>query len=479
MAGNKGRPTLGRKRGTVSAEAGQPLKFIEEENPSDQDEPRAEDDPYFSAIAETLAAYRKAAHALLEGKYADQKQIAPLHMREPYDIFVIRCIDGIFVRYDLAPDGEGSVRCAETKAGVAEIAPRFSENMIHLPSDPSTYIPPDGGPVVSMLRSEIKTGITEELLRYRPLIYAKPTLPDNFELPKPPARPPFLVSVNNEFHFQIGGFVAPSDSPLDPQGPDAQCFIAQGSRTRLPVGWQTIEIYSVVGEEYWKPEYASTWAELDLLAVIAQINALQSSLTTLDGRGATRSKYASVLEEFKGLLNGLEEPVHQFLKEHHELLCPTATAWWSKLDFGDRVSDFVFREPYDDYLLVEIEAPIRKLFRQDGQQREELTHAINQTLDWIQHIANNREKVEQDLGLRGISTNPRTLIVIGRSDSLTEDDRRKLVTIQAQHNKLRILTYDDVLATARTTLERILGPLSLQGQNAELYYYKSPPDTTP
>jgi hypothetical protein len=144
------------------------------------------------------------------------------------------------------------------------------------------------------------------------------------------------------------------------------------------------------------------------------------------------------------------------------------------LPFGDRFSDFVFREPHNDYLLVEIEAPIREIFRKNGQQREELTHAINQITDWIQYIADNKQKVEEKLGLSGISTNPRTLVVIGRSASLTEDNRHKLVTLQAQQNKLRILTYEDLIASARANLEQILGPLALQGQNVELYYYKEP-----
>ena len=71
------------------------------------------------------------------------------------------------------------------------------------------------------------------------------------------------------------------------------------------------------------------------------------------------------LDEFEALLDGLEEPVHQFLKLHPELLCPTYERFWSKMAFGDRVSDFVFRESYNDYQLVEIEAPIRELFRKD------------------------------------------------------------------------------------------------------------------
>ena len=50
-------------------------------------------------------------------------------------------------------------------------------------------------------------------------------------------------------------------------------------------------------------------------------------------------------------------------------------------------------------LLVEIEAPYRELFRRDGQQREELTHAINQIHDWLQYIQDNKTAVEEKLGL--------------------------------------------------------------------------------
>jgi hypothetical protein len=177
------------------------------------------------------------------------------------------------------------------------------------------------------------------------------------------------------------------------------------------------------------------------------------------------------LDEFKGLLEGPEEPVHQFLKSHPVLISPTCDTYWSKLPFGDRISDFVFREPHDDYELVELEAPIRAMFRSDGQQRQELTHAINQILDWLQYIEDNKQKVENEFGLTGISTSPRSLIVIGRSDTLNSEDRRKLTTIQNQIPRLRIITYDDLLDGARATIERILGPVGPRGHNVRIYFF--------
>ena len=74
------------------------------------------------------------------------------------------------------------------------------------------------------------------------------------------------------------------------------------------------------------------------------------------------------------------------------------------------------------------------------------------------------------MGLTGISTQPRSLIVIGRSADLTDANRRKLVTLQNTAPKLRIMTYDDVLASAKSTVENLLGPLWETKGNAEIYY---------
>jgi hypothetical protein len=191
----------------------------------------------------------------------------------------------------------------------------------------------------------------------------------------------------------------------------------------LPVGWQAIEVYPRLPEEYWRPENANMWAELDLTTAIMQYNAVKSQLQQLDGRRAARERYSALLEQFAALLTGPEEPCHQFLKDNPEILCATYDTVWSKLRLGEHVSDFVFRESCNDYLLVEIEAPHRELFRKDGHPRHELTHAIGQIYDWLRYIQENKSKIERELDLIGISATPRSLVVIGRSASLSEDNR--------------------------------------------------------
>src|SRR5215471_2646206 len=101
------------------------------------------------------------------------------------------------------------------------------------------------------------------------------------------------------------------------------------------------------------------WAELDILSTVAKRNLHDSQLNAVDCRGRERERYADLLDQFEVLLQGPEEPVHQFLRQHPVLICPTAEKVWSKLPFGSRVSDFVFREAHNDYQLVELEAPVR------------------------------------------------------------------------------------------------------------------------
>lgn len=456
------------KRGTVTVQLGQPLQFAEDANSEaagDRQDPK-----YSKPMARALLAYNKAARQLLGDKHAVLRDVAPAHLRKPCNILVLQCADGVLVRYDIVPKDEAKARFATTKDRLAQIAPWFSDQVLHFPDDPTTYTLPAPGPELVMGKTDA-TGVFEETLRFHPVIIAKTALPDGFEMPKPPARPILLVAVDNDFAIQTEGRAVPIGLPPTTTGPDIDKFITY-SRFRLPVGWQRIEVYPLLADEYWVPEYAPMWAELDLMSAVLQRNQIEANLRAIDDRGTMRKKYAALLDEFEALLAGPEEPMHQFLKQHPELICPTTGRWWSKLRFGDRVSDFVFCEANNDYLLVEIEAPIRELFRQDGQQREPLTHAINQISDWIGFISRNRERVEKELDLVGISANPRALVVIGRSASLTPENHDKLVTIQAQYGKLRILTYDDLLAAARANLERLLGPLTLKTENAEVYFFK-------
>jgi hypothetical protein len=453
------------KQGTVTVQQGKPLQFGD---PVEADSPTTPERENANCVADSIKAYCTAAKDLLSSRYACYAEFMPKHLQGPCSTFVIRCSDGVFIRYDAAAEGEPKTRVTALNETLANIAPNFSEYFIHYGVDPENLNFDEKSPclVAGIIDAG---GAQRDSVSYRLGVFTTGHFPDGYLHPKPPLRPACLVSVTNELEVAMGGRLVPSDDPLLQDGPDVQHFVAHG-RLCLSMGWLAIEIYPLLGDEHWRPEYAAAWAECDILAIAAQRNLQEIQLNTLDSRAETRKRYAALLAEFESLLQGPEEPIHQFLLQHPELLCPTYDKLWSKMPFGATKSDFVFRTPHNDYELVEIEAPGRQLFRQDGQQHADLTHAINQTSDWVRYIEDNKSTVERELGLTGISTNPRRLIVLGRSKSLTEVNRRKVTTLQNDQPKLRIQTYDDLLAGTRANLERILGPLGLMGQNVKLYY---------
>lgn len=454
------------KEGTVIAEPGKPLRFPD--SWESQAPPHAEQKDAF-LVADALHAYRVAARNLLSGKYACYADIMPQHLRNKCNIFVLRCSDGVFVRHEAA-QGAAIQRVAGTSAALAEVAPHLSEHVVRFGPMPNRPDSKELGPKL-VFGLEDAAGARSELLTFYPVIFASANLPDGFQIPQPPARPICLASIQNEITVQLDGLVNSSGHAKATEKTNTHRFLAS-RRLELPVGWLAIEIYPALSDDHWNPAYASIWAELDILAIAARHNLHENRLHELDPRAETRRQYGLLLREFEHLLNGPEEPLHQFLRQHPELISPTSDKQWSKVPFGATKSDFVFREPHNDYELVELEAPARQLFRQDGQQHADLTHAVDQTIDWVRYIEDNKRTVEDELGLSGISINPRRLIVIGRSKSLTEENRRKLTALLNGQPKLRILTYDDLLAGARANLERVLGPLSLTGQNLRIHFFK-------
>ena len=160
----------------------------------------------------------------------------------------------------------------------------------------------------------------------------------------------------------------------------------------------------------------------------------------------------------------------RFLRDNPSLLCPTYIRFWPKLPLGARETDFVFREANNDYLLVELERSTHRLFLRDGHTSSELNHACGQIVDWKRYLEDNLATVQRELGLIGISANPNSLVVIGRSQSLTPENRRKLVTMHNESPKLKIMTYDDVYDNAQAVIQNLLGIIWDTPEHTRLYY---------
>lgn len=452
--------------GIIQFSAGKPIEIVDTSRvPADVlSEPQQS---LLSAVGSTVHEYLKTCRLLLNGKYARIREYAPPHLRDPGMVIAICCEDGIIIRYDTRDDRLLGTGWGDEK--LPELAPKISEGVVYCHPDRNfTSRVPQTGPKMTLEKIDGATGAQTEIICARvgfDVVLEAPTQP----LPTPPSKPYCLLSVRNSLDIELEGETLPSEN----SGQKSRKFLLRATMI-LPVGWQCIEIFPFADVNHWKPEYARMWAENDLLAAVVRGQFREAQLRTLDPNAAARKEFGNLLEAYKALLDSnpkREEVLQSFLKENPVLLCPTYTMVRPKLQIGARVTDFVFQAASGDYLLVELEKSTDPLFIQSGDTSSKLNHARDQISDWRRYIEDNLSTVQHELGLPGISSNPKGLIVIGRAQSLSEENRRKLVTLENGSPRTKIMTYDDVFTNAKVLIENLLGPLWLGAGNTEVYYF--------
>ncbi len=421
-----------------------------------------------ATLGQALRGYREAARTLLETKYPELREIAPPHLQGRCGCLAVVCDDGIVLRWD--EEDPPKVRIGSTSGAPGEElietwAPRLSERFVWCPPEVAGFQIPTDGQRLQMFK--VSPDGTQEVV----LDAVFGAVVNRNQKVQPPATPPGrplpLASLlpDLETVLEIEMF----DASTEPRpGIGIRGLVRQ--RARLPVGWSALEIYPKFDPAAWKPENAPVWAEIDLLGIAARHGLRESKFNALDVRAAARREYWRLLDVFSRLLTGDEKALQGFLAGNPALLSPSHVVARPKVPLGSRVTDFVLKEATGEYVLVALEAPTRQLFRKDGQQHEDLTHAIDQITDWIRYLEDNLLTAQRELKLDGISTSPRALIVIGRTAGLTDSDRRKLTTVQNRNPKLQILTYDDLLAAAEATIANLYGPRFVSSSGAEIYY---------
>lgn len=465
-------------KGTYKLEVkpGVPLEMSDSNGPLDTTGPLANSrvSPLeFSNILDTFVAYKRELERLLRGPLAHLNEIVPVYWREKANVWIFRCKDGLLVRYDVANEEKGKVLISNLESSIVEFGPLLSEQVIQIHDSAEYTSDPNKGITLTFQKHEA-TGTVVPLWAMK-FVYDV-VLKEPESLPQNPQRPFCLISLENVLDIEVHGLELPTDvdvSTLDVNKPPASSrpFVSL-ARVRLPVGWECIQIYPFYTVDDWKPEYASLWAERDLLAFATAYHAREEVIRTLDPYADARLRFSRLFQQFQELLDSPslpEEVLQKFLKENPQLLCPSYVKMWPKLKLGKTVTDFVFREAVGEYLLVELELSSARLFRKDGHMTAEVNHALGQITDWKRYIEENISTVRNELGLEGISSNPKSLVVIGRSYMLSNALRKKLSTFENERPRTKIFTYDDVLANARVVVENLLGPIPAD-QNSRVIY---------
>lgn len=165
----------------------------------------------------------------------------------------------------------------------------------------------------------------------------------------------------------------------------------------------------------------------------------------------------AAIREFRILLdtNPDEEKVQLYLSidRNKIILEPSAVSITPKIKLGtEYVTDFVIELSQHQYVLVEIERPEHSLFTKQGRVTAKVTDAQQQVEDWINWIRDYPSYAQNIMP--GVSE-PRGWVILGRREGLSESNQRALVGKNANHQRISIMTFDDLLDRAKQHLENL------------------------
>lgn len=169
-------------------------------------------------------------------------------------------------------------------------------------------------------------------------------------------------------------------------------------------------------------------------------------------------KLEHVAEDFETLLAAgatREEELQVFIRDNPFILHPSAELIPKQKLGEDFVTDFVVATPLEQgtvFYLVEIERANHPVLIKDGALSGPANHAVKQTLDWEIWLQNHQAYLRGKLpGLES----PDFIIVIGRSNGMSEMEKSYLRAYNRRYKNTKLLTYDDLLAQFLATIERL------------------------
>ena len=159
-------------------------------------------------------------------------------------------------------------------------------------------------------------------------------------------------------------------------------------------------------------------------------------------------------KDFEALIDAgsKEEELQIFLKSNPFILHPSAELIPKKKLGEDFVTDFVLVATTTQglvYILVELERASHSILTKDLVLSGPVNHAIKQTRDWDVWLEKNKAYIQNKL--HGFET-PNYLIVIGRSNSMTEEEKSYLRSYNREWKNTTLMTYDDLLTRFHNTI---------------------------
>lgn len=239
-----------------------------------------------------------------------------------------------------------------------------------------------------------------------------------------------------------------------------------GSLDGMGIGWISVGDMSLVSDNQLavpisEHRFMCGWGGIDGFNSTFSVEkakedaiALWNSATTL-GRPSQNyvQEVRAILERFQSIIKRkafLERRVHRFISEYKHILLPSHKAYYEEHNFvrGDEVrrADVILeREQGLLPLLIELESPVHRVLRKNGDLTAEATHAIQQIAEWVAFIQADTAKnaAGHFSFLRG---SPEKLVIMGRGLEYKE------ALLNKRFIETTIWTYDILLEEAKQRL---------------------------
>lgn len=267
------------------------------------------------------------------------------------------------------------------------------------------------------------------------------------------------IKVKDQMNDLIPGLDYASDGRWNVMLANLQ--LHEGTDTTGPVVWEApwkrIDAVGSVVVSEWGKELGRAQAKSDVLTFAnAHLMGLRQG-ELQETRDRVIIELEAAIREFRILLDTEpdEEKVQLYLSidRNKILLEPSAVSITPKIKLGsDYVTDFVVELPQCQYVLVEIERPEHPLFTKQGRVTAKVTDAQQQVEDWINWIRDYPSYAQNSM--LGISE-PKGWVILGRRESLSASDQRTLAGKNANHQRIIIMTFDDLLERAEQHLDNL------------------------
>lgn len=171
-----------------------------------------------------------------------------------------------------------------------------------------------------------------------------------------------------------------------------------------------------------------------------------------------RSALEGVLDRLTKLIvsNPNEEELQKFIQKNPIMLhqFPAEKIFFKPPLLSQFFADFGIVTPQKELILIEIEKTDIRLMKKDGGIAAPLTHAIDQTRDWL-HIANeHRLAVLDNLSINKDEVSSiRGIVIAGRDTGYNVHHMRKLKGTDL--GQIRFLTYDDIILSLDILIRNI------------------------